>query len=189
VNIAVQVLLSAPYESAIDLFCTIPGVRRASAIKIIAECGTDMTHFESSRRFCNWAGLTPGNNESAGKKKSVNIRKAGMYLKPALIEVAHGAVHSKISPYYSVKFERIAKRRGKKRAYIAIARMILTAVYHMLSTGEVWNPADLAKIDTPPEIREKQSAKQLEKAARLLMEHGLIGDDILEQLKKLPLSV
>ena len=108
-----------------------------------------MSQFGSSKRLCCWAGLTPGNNESAGKKKSVRISRAGVYLKPALVQVAHAAVKDKANPYYALKYERIAKRRGKKRAIIAIARMILTAIYMMLCTGEVWNPVDLFKIDMP----------------------------------------
>lgn len=131
--------LVAPYENAISLLCTIPGIDRASAITIISEIGTDMTQFNSSERLCCWAGLTPGNNESAGKKKSVRITRAGVYLKPALVQCVHAAVKSTTTPYYKNKCERIAKRRGKKRAKIAIARMLLTAVYQMLSTGETWN--------------------------------------------------
>src|SRR5665647_2204371 len=123
----------APYENAITLYCTIPGVARASAITIISEVGTSMSQFANSKRLCCWAGLTPSNNESAGKKKSVRITRAGVYLKPALVQVAHAAVKSKISHYYKSKYERISKRRGKKRAIIAIARMILTAIYHMSS--------------------------------------------------------
>lgn len=125
------------YEGYITLLCTIPGIDRNSAITIISEIGVDMEQFASSKRLCCWAGLTPGNNESAGKKKSVRISRAGVYLKPALVQVAHAAVKDKGSPYYGLKYERISKRRGKKRAIIAIARMILTAVYSMLSTGEV----------------------------------------------------
>lgn len=96
-------VLAAPYESAIRLLCTIPGVDRASAITIISEIGTDMSYFSSSRRLCCWAGLTPGNNESAGKKKSVHITRAGVYLKPALVQIAHAAVKSKDNPYYRIK--------------------------------------------------------------------------------------
>jgi hypothetical protein len=117
-----------PYESAIKLICTIPGVDRSSAITIISEIGTNMSQFSTSKRLCCWAGLTPGNNESAGKKKSVRITRAGVYLKPALVQVAHAAVKSDKSPYYKIKYEHIYKRRGKKRAIIAIARMILTAI-------------------------------------------------------------
>jgi transposase len=107
-------MMVAPYESAINLLCTIPGVNRISAITIISEIGTDMSQFASSKRLCCWAGLTPGNNESAGKKKSVRINRAGVYLKPALVQVAHAAVKSNHSSYYRIKFERIYKRRGKK---------------------------------------------------------------------------
>jgi transposase len=124
--------MMAPYESAIVLLCTIPGVERASAITIISEIGTDMSQFASSKRLCCWAGLTHGNNQSAGKKKSVRITRADAYLKPTLVEVAHVAVKSIHSPYYRIKFEHIYKRRGKKRAIIAITRMILTAVCHSL---------------------------------------------------------
>ena len=166
----------APYESAITLLCTIPGVDRASAITIISEIGTDMSQFSSSKRLCCWAGLTPGNNESAGKKKSVRITRAGVYLKPALVQVAHAAVKSKQSPYYRLKYERIAKRRGKKRAIIAIARMILTAIFHMFSTGEVFNPSDLYKIDMPQEMLEKQKEKAIKQAFKLLISNGLIKD-------------
>ena len=74
------------------------------------------------------------------KKKSVRISRAGVYLKPALVEIVHSAVKSTKSPYYKNKYEKLVKRRGKKRAIIAIARMILTAIYNMLLTGEVWNP-------------------------------------------------
>jgi transposase len=174
-------VLAAPYESAIQLLCTIPGVDRASAITIISEIGTDMVHFSSSKRLCCWAGLTPGNNESAGKKKSVRITRAGVYLKPALVQVAHAAVKSKDDSYYRIKYERIAKRRGKKRAIIAIARMILTAIYQMLSTGEVFNPCDLYKIDMPPELRDKQKEKALKHAVKLLISQGIIqASDILD---------
>jgi len=122
-----------PFEPAITFLCTIPGIKRDSAITIISEMGTDMAQFGSSKRLCSWAGLTPGNNESAGKKKSVNITRAGVYLKRALVEVAHATVKDTKNPYYRIKYERISKRRGKKRAIIAIARMILTAIYNMLT--------------------------------------------------------
>jgi transposase len=166
--------LVKPYESQIALLRTIPGVDRRSAISIISEIGVDTSKFDSSRRLCAWAGLTPGNNQSAGKKKSVRITRAGVYLKPALVQVAHAAVKSKDSPYYKAKYERIFKRRGKKRAIIAIARMILTAAYNMLSTGECWNPTDLFKVDMPPVLLEKQKMKAINNAIRLLVSQGLI---------------
>jgi transposase len=169
-----------PYESAIYIIKTLPGIDRASAITILSEIGIDMSRFTSSKRLCCWAGLTPGNNESAGKKKSVRITRAGVYLKPALVQVAHAAVKSTKSPYYKIKYERISKRRGKKRAIIAIARMILTAIYHMLTTGEEFNPSDLYKIDMPTQMQEQQKAKAISRALKLLLSQGVIKDsDIL----------
>ena len=171
--------LMEPYENAVQLLCTIPGVDRSSAISIISEIGTDMTQFSNSKRLCCWAGLTPGNNESAGKKKSVRITRAGVYLKPALVQAAHAAVKSNKSPYYKAKYERIMKRRGKKRAIIAVARMILTAVYHMLSTGEAWNPTDLYKIDMPEPLKNKQKEKAVKQAMKLLIAEGIIKEPLL----------
>lgn len=171
--------LVEPYENAVQLLCTIPGVDRSSAITIISEIGTDMTQFSNSKRLCCWAGLTPGNNESAGKKKSVRITRAGVYLKPALVQAAHAAVKSNKFPYYKAKYERIMKRRGKKRAIIAVARMILTAVYHMLSTGEAWNPTDLYKIDMPEPLKNKQKEKAVKQAMKLLIAEGLIKESQL----------
>ena len=161
------------YDGAISLLCTIPGIDRSSAITVISEIGVDMAQFGSSKRLCCWAGLTPGNNESAGKKKSVRISRAGVYLKPALVQAAHAAVKDKSSTYYAVKYERISKRRGKKRAIIAIARMILTAIYSMLSTGEIWNPVDLFKVDIPEHLKEQQLQKAVKQAVRFLEAQGL----------------
>ena len=161
------------YEGYIVLLCTIPGVARSSAITILSEIGVDMAQFGSSKRLCCWAGLTPGNNESAGKKKSVRISRAGVYLKPALVQIAHAAVKDKSSPYYALKYERIAKRRGKKRAIIAIARMILTTVFVMLSNLEEWNPVDLYRVDMPEPLKEKQLAKAVKQAVRFLETQGI----------------
>ncbi len=161
------------HESLISLLCTIPGVDRNSAITVISEIGDDMSQFGSSKRLCCWAGLTPGNNESAGKKKSVRITRAGVYLKPALVQVAHAAVKSTDNSYYRLKYEQISKRRGKKRAIIAIARMILTAIFQMLTTAEVWNPTDLFKIDMPEALKEKQLSRAVKQATKFLEKQGL----------------
>ncbi len=166
--------LAAPFESAVALLCTIPGVDRNTAFTIISEVGTDMTQFSSSERLCSWAGLAPSNNQSAGKKKSVRISRAGVYLKPALVQAAHAAVKCKDSAYYRIKYEHISKRRGKKRAIIAIARMMLTAAFHMLSTGEVFNPSDLLQIDMPHELRDKQRDKAIKQAVKLLVSQGIV---------------
>ena len=163
----------AKHENLIALLQTVPGIDRNSAITIISEIGTDMEQFGSSKRLCCWAGLTPGNNESAGKKKSVRITRAGVYLKPALVQVAHAAVKATDNSYYRLKYEQISKRRGKKRAIIAIARMILTAVFQMLSTGEAWNPSDLFKVDMPQALKEKQLEKTVKQAVKFLEKQGI----------------
>ena len=167
-------VLVAPYESVVALLRTIPGVNRTTAITIISEIGTDMSQFASSKRICSWAGLAPSNNESAGKKKSVRVSRAGVYLKPALVEAAHAAVMSNKSPYYKVKYERICKRRGRKRAIIAIARMMLAAVYHMMASGEAFNPCDLYKIDMPQDLRDANREKAIRRAKQFLISQGVV---------------
>ena len=169
--------LTAEYEGTISLLCTIPGIDRRLAITIISEIGTDMSEFGSSRRLCSWAGLVPGNNQSAGKKKSVRITRAGVYLKPALVEAAHAAVKAtEKSPYFRIKYEKIMKRRGKKRTIIAIARMILTSIYAMVSTGEVFNPSDLLKYDMPEELLKKRTLAEAKDAVKLLVSLGLVAE-------------
>ena len=168
-----------PYESAINLLCSIPGIDRKSAITIISEIGTDMSQFSSHYRLASWAGLAPGCNESAGKKKSVKISRAGVYLKPALVEVAHAAIKDTNCTYYSEKFKLISKRRGKKRATIAIARKILVAIYHMLSTGEVFNPSDLASVETSDKDRIKYTKNNFLQSTKQLLSLGLTQDDIV----------
>jgi len=168
--------MTTPYAAAIRLLCTIPGMKRESAITILSEIGTDMTQFDSSKRLCSWAGLTPGNNQSAGKKKSVRITRAGVYIKPMLVQAAHAAVKCTHQPYYKVKYENIARRRGKKRAIIAIARMILTAIYHMFKTGEVFCPTDLRQIDMPEEVKEKLRLRKIHNAIHLLKQYGILTE-------------
>ena len=166
------------YEGQISLLCTIPGIDRRIAITILSEIGTDMSQFGSSKRLCNWAGLAPANNQSAGKKKSVRVSRAGVYLKPALVEAAHAAVKStEKQPYYRLKYERLLKRRGKKRAVVAIARMILTAIFAMLQTGEVFNPTDLNKFDMPENLQRKRLISSAKEAVALLVSLGLVPED------------
>ena len=168
----------APYESAIKLLCSVPGIDRKSAITIISEIGTDMSQFSSHYRLASWAGLAPGCNESAGKKKSVKISRAGVYLKPTLVEVAHCAVKDKDNPYYANKFNVLSKRRGKKRAYIAIARKILVAIYHMLSTGELFNPTDLSRVETSDKDKIKFTKNNFMQSTKQLISLGLTIDDL-----------
>jgi len=172
--------LIAPYENYINLLCTIPGVDRNSAVSIVSEIGIDMSQFSSHYRLTSWAGLVPGCNESAGKKKSVKISRAGVYLKPCLVEVAHCAVKDKTNSYYSNKFNKISKRRGKKRATIAIARKILVAIYYMFSTGEVWSPRDLASNETSDKDRFKYTKNNFKQSIKQLFSLGLTSEELLE---------
>ena len=176
--------LVTPYESYINLLMTVPGIDRNSAIGILSEISNDMTQFKSHYRLTSWAGLAPGCNESAGKKKSVKISRAGVYLKPYLVEVAHCAVKDKTNSYYAKKFEKISKRRGKKRAYIAIARKILVAIYHMFETGEVWNPVDLASVETPVEDRIKYTKNNFNQSFKQLLSLGLTSEELIDLINQ-----
>ena len=176
--------LVVPYEDYINLLMTIPGIDRNSAITIISEIGVDMSQFSNHYRLSAWAGLAPGCNESAGKKKSVKISRAGVYLKPCLVEVAHCAVKDKSNTYYADKFNKISKRRGKKRAYIVIARKILVAIYHMLSTGEVWNPTDLASVETSDKDRIKYTKNNLNQSLKQLLSLGLTSDELINLINQ-----
>ncbi|MDR3305493.1 MAG: IS110 family transposase [Clostridiales Family XIII bacterium] len=127
----------------------LPGISQLSAALILSEIGFDMNVFESAKHLTSWAGLTPANNESAGKKKSVRIPKAGQFLKPLLVQCALAAAKDKKNPYFAIKYQRIKKRRGHKKAIIAIARMMLVCICHMLQTGECFNPSDYEEFQNP----------------------------------------
>ena len=176
--------LISPYETYINLLMTIPGIDRYSAITILSEISNDMSQFSNHYRLSAWAGLAPGCNESAGKKKSVKISRAGIYLKPCLVEVAHCAVKDKTNTYYANKFNKISKRRGKKRAYIAIARKILVAIYHILSTGEVWNPKDLASNETSDKDRLKYTKNNFKQSLKQLLSLGLTSEELIDLINQ-----
>lgn len=125
-------LLASKFEPQIQLISTIPGITSKSATAIISEIGVDMSAFEDAKRLCSWAGLTPQNNESAGKKKSVHISRVGVYIKPLLIQCANAAIKNKDCPYFFYRYQAIKKRRDHKRAIIAIARMLLTCIFNIL---------------------------------------------------------
>ena len=143
-----------PHYSKVELISTIPGVSQLSAALILSEIGFDMNVFESAKHLTSWAGLTPANNESAGKKKSVRISKAGQFLKPLLVQCALAATKNKKNPYFAIKYQRIKKRRGHKKAIIAIARMMLVSIYYMLSAGEAFNPSDYEEFKNPAPRRQ-----------------------------------
>lgn len=131
--------LALKYSTEINLLLTIPGIKEISAIFIIAEIGTNMNTFIDDKHLCSWAGLTPRCNESAKKKKTVRITKAGIYIKPLLVQCALNAIKDKSCPYIKARYESLKRRRGHKKAIIAISRLLLTSVYHILLTGEVFD--------------------------------------------------
>ena len=124
-------------QSAATMIQEIPGIGNTSAQAIISVIGTDMSRFPSDRHISKWAGLCPGNNESAGKRKSGKTAKGNKVLRTTLITCAHAAVKVKGS-FFSAQFARISAHRGSKRAYVAVAHSMLIAIYHVLSTGEVY---------------------------------------------------
>jgi len=143
--------LSEPYFRQRYLVSTVPGFKNPfSAIAIISEIGADMSVFPTAKHLCSWAGLTPQNNESAGKKHSVRISRAGVYIKPLLVQIANAIVKSDKHPEIKGRYMSIKRRRGHKRAIIAIARMLLTAIYHILKNGEFYNPELYKKTDIVP---------------------------------------
>lgn len=166
------VSMSELYRELIDLAAEVPGITEKSARYIIAEIGADMTVFHSSKHLCSWAGLTPQNNESAGKKKSVRVSRAGVYLKPLLVQCANAAIKDNENPYFRFKYDRIKKRRGHKRAIIAIARMLLTCIYHMFLKKEAFNPTDVNYSDIPEEMYEKHKQQYIKNAIKLLEKEG-----------------
>jgi len=123
-----------PYEEQIGHLDTIPGVARRTAEIFIAEVGVDMSRFRTADHLAAWAGLVPGNNESAGKRKSGTTRKGNPPLRTGMAEAAHAAVHKRNS-YPAAQYHRLAARRGKKRAIIAVAHSLTVSAYHMLSHG------------------------------------------------------
>ena len=139
-----------PYMPIVQLIASgLPGMQQLSSALVISEIGADMSVFESSKHLVSWAGLAPANNESAGKKKSVRISKAGQFLKPLLVQCALAAVGNKKDTYFADKYYKIKKRRGHKKAIIAIARMMLTCIYHMIQIGETFNPSDYEELKSP----------------------------------------
>jgi transposase len=127
-----------PYAAQLALLDEIPGVDWTLAAVIIAELGIDMSVFANVSQLTSWAGVCPGNNESAGKRKSSRIPKGNVYLKTALVEAANSAAKAK-GTYLRDKFYRLKARRGYKRAAVAIAHKILVAIYHMLSQQVSYN--------------------------------------------------
>lgn len=159
------------YLPQLNLVMTVPGIQAYSAISVISEIGVDMSVFPTSKHLCSWAGLTPQNNESAGKKKTTRIGRAGTYIKPLLVQCALAAIKAKKKhPEIFNRYNNIKKRRGHKKAIIAIARMLLTAIYNILKKNEPYNPELYARTNTPPEHR----TVSVEEAIFILQRQGYI---------------
>jgi transposase len=126
--------VAAGQATLIDLLCTIPGIAELAAKTILAEIGTDMSRFPTAGHLLAWAGLCPGQNESAGKRKSSRLRKGSPWLKTMMVQCGWSASRKKDS-YYKAQFNRLRGRHGAKKAICAVAASMLTAIYHMLKNG------------------------------------------------------
>jgi len=168
--------LIKPFKVQIQLISTMPGITVKSAANIIAEIGPDMSVFLSDKHICSWAGLTPQCNESAGKKKSVRISRAGVYVKPLLVQCANAAVRDKSCPVFKNRYEKIKKRRGHKRAIIAVARMMLTCIYHMLLKNEAFNYS-LYEVPSPAS-KESSKFNTVQQAILFLKKSGYNVDTL-----------
>ena len=158
------------YIPQLNLVMTAPGIQSFAAIGIISEIGVDMSVFPTSKHLCSWAGLTPQNSESAGKKKTTRISRAGAYIKPLLVQCALCAIRTKQFPEVRNRYLALKKRRGHKKAIIAIARMLLTAIYNILKWNEVYNSELYRKADRPPAHREVS----VEEAVFILQRQGYL---------------
>jgi transposase len=154
--------ISTPFEAAIGLLDTIPGVARPTAEMIVAEIGTDMNRFPSADHLASWAGVAPGNHESAGKRMSGKTRQGNRFLRTVLVQAAHAAARTK-STYLSAQYRRLATRRGKKRAMMAVAHSMLVMAYYMIQRQEPYCEAGGDFFDRlQPEDTARRLVKRLE---------------------------
>jgi transposase len=179
--------MPAPFEKAVQLLDTIPGVNRPLAIVIVAEIGIDMSRFPSDRHITAWAGVAPGNNETGGKQRSGKTRHGNEHLETALVLAAHAAARTK-QTYLRSLYNRLASRRGKQRAAVAVGRTILQAAYFMLKNGETFVELGqdyLDKLD-----RERTAKRLVRRVKKLGFEVNLIEQDTAhtsdEYLRALP---
>jgi transposase len=154
----------APFRTAVEQVATAPGVKALAARAILAEIGTDMSRFPTSGHLISWACICPRNDESAGKRRSTRIRKGSPWLKTTLVQCAWAATRVKNS-YLNALFHRIKARRGPKKAIVAVAASILTAIYHMLKDGTMYH--DLGPNHIDPRAKERQKKRLLRRLADL----------------------
>ncbi len=152
------------YPAAVQRLDTIPGIDRHLALLILAEIGVDMSRFPSDRHFTAWAGGAPGNNQTGGKQRSGKTRPGNKYLQKALVLAAHAAAHTK-QTYLRSLYHRLAARRGKGRAAVAVGRTILQAVYYMLQRGETYQELGANYLD---QLDRDHTAKRLVKRLEAL---------------------
>jgi transposase len=166
----------APFAEAVELLDTIPGVARQAAEMIVAEIGPDMSRFPSAAHLAAWAGVAPGNHESAGKHSSGKLRKGNRPLRTVLTQVAHAAARTK-DTYLAAQYRRLAGRRGKKRAMMAVAHSILVIAYYMLLRHEPYREAGGDYFDrSRPEATAKRLIKRLHQLGyHVTMEPQLVG--------------
>jgi len=153
----------APFQEAVALLDTIPGVARTTAEIIVSEIGMDMSRFPSANHLAAWAGVAPGNKESAGKRYSGKTRKGNRALSAALNQAAHAAARTK-DTYLSAQYHRLAARRGKKRAIVAVAHSILVIAYHVIQRKEPYRELGGDYFDQHrPEATASRLVKRLER--------------------------
>jgi transposase len=152
----------APFRTAVDIVSTHPGISTLSAQGIVSEIGTDMNRFATAGHLLSWTGLCPRNDESAGRRRSNRLRKGAQWLKTTLVQCAHAAKNKKGS-YYQAQYLRLRSRRGPQKAICAVAASILTAIYHMLKNGTVYQDLGADHFNRRSKITQTQRlVKRLE---------------------------
>jgi transposase len=152
-----------PFRAAVRLLRSIPGISDLAAEVIVSEIGTDMSRFPTAGHLLSWAGLCPGQNESAGKRRSSRMRKGAPWLKTMLVQCAWAATHKKGS-YLQAQFQRLRQRRGPKKAICAVAASMLTAAYHMLKDGTLYQDLGTDHFHrSSPEAHAHRLARQIAK--------------------------
>ena len=152
-----------PFEPAVALVASIPGISTITAQVIIAETGGDMSRFPTAEHLCAWAGLAPASYESAGKRKPAGTRHGSTSLRRAMIEAARAAARTK-GTYASAQYARIARRRGPNKAAVAVANSMLNVVWHLLTNGELYQDlgADYFESHNDPTVQVKRLTKRIE---------------------------